>query len=50
MVPIGAGSPIEAVTIGHEEGAVAAGLGAALGPVTVPAGTRPTESQRPGSL
>lgn len=50
MVPIGAGSPIEAVPIRHEEGAVAAGLGAALGPIPVPAGTGPAEPQRPGSL
>lgn len=39
MVPVGARCPIEAVTIRHEEGAVTAGLGAALGPVTIPAGT-----------
>lgn len=43
MVPIGAWSPIEAVTIGHEEGAVTAGLGAALGPVTISARTGPIE-------
>lgn len=47
MVPIGAGSPIEAVAVGHEEGAVAAGLSTALGPVTIPTGTRPTQPQRP---
>lgn len=39
MVPIGAGSSIEAVTIGHEEGAITARLGAALGPVTISART-----------
>lgn len=47
MVPVGAGSPIEAVTIRHEEGAVTAGLGTALGPVTIPAGTGPIQPQRP---
>lgn len=47
MVPVGARSSIEAVTIRHEEGAVTARLGTALGPVTIPAGTGPTEPQRP---
>lgn len=47
MVPVGARSPIEAVTIRHEECAVTARLGTALGPVTVPAGTGPIEPQRP---
>lgn len=50
MVPIGAGGPVEAVTIGHEEGAVAARLGATLGPVPIPAGAGPTEPQRSTSL
>lgn len=39
MVPVGAGGSIEAVPIRHEECAVTAGLGTALGPVTVSAGT-----------
>lgn len=50
MVPVGAGGPVQAVAVGHEECAVTAGLGAALGSVAVPAGARPAESQRPGSL
>lgn len=50
MMPVGAWSPVEAVTIRHEEGAVAARLGTALGSVTIPAGTGPTEPQRPSSL
>lgn len=47
MVPIGARSPIEAVTIRHEERAVTARLGTALGPVTITAGTGTIEPQRP---
>lgn len=46
-MPVGARSPIKAVTIRHEESAVTAGLGTALGPVTIPAGTRTVELQRP---
>lgn len=46
MVPIGARSSVEAVTVRHEESAVAAGFGTALGPVAVPAGTGPAEPQR----
>lgn len=50
MVPVGAGSPIEAVAVRHEEGAVAARLGTALGPVPIPAGAGPAQPQRPSSL
>lgn len=50
MVPIGAWSPVEAVTIGHEEGAVTARLGTTLGPVTIPAGTGPAQPQCPTSV
>lgn len=39
MVPIGAGSSVKAVTVGHEEGAVTARLSTPLGPVTISAGT-----------
>lgn len=46
-MPVGARSPIEAVAIRHEECAVTAGLGTALGPVTIPAGAGPIEPQRP---
>lgn len=46
MVSVGARSTIEAVTIRHEEGASTARLSTALGPVTIPAGTGPTEPQR----
>lgn len=46
MVSISARGPIEAVTIRHEESAFTARLSTALGPVTIPAGTGPTEPQR----
>lgn len=45
MVPVGARSSVEAVTVRHEESAVAAGFGTALGSVAIPAGTGPTEPQ-----
>lgn len=45
MVPIGAWSPIEAVTIGHEEGTVTARLSTPLGSIAVPAGTGPIKPQ-----
>lgn len=41
---------IEAVAVRHEEGAVTARFGTALGAVTIPARTRPTEPQCPTSL
>ncbi len=47
MMPVGPWSTIKAVAIRHEEGAVTARLGTALGPVTIPAGTGPIELQRP---
>lgn len=47
---VGPWSPIEAVAIRHEKGAVASWLCTALRPVTIPAGTRPTEPQRARSL
>lgn len=49
-MPIGPRSPIEAIAIRHEEGAVTPWLSTALRPVTIPAGTRPTEPQRASSL
>lgn len=45
MVPVGPRSPVEAVTVRHEESAVAAGFGTALGSVAIPAGAGPTEPQ-----
>lgn len=50
VVPVGAGSAIQAVTIRHEEGAVTPRFRTALGPVTVAARTRPVEPQRARSL
>ena len=50
VVPVGARSPIEAVTVRHEESTVTTRLSTALGPVPVSAGTRPTEPQCPGSF
>ena len=47
MVPVGARRPVQAVPVGHEQGAVAAGLGAALGPVPRPAGARAPQPHRP---
>lgn len=46
MVPVGTRSPVEAVTVRHEESAVAAGFSTVLGSVAIPAGTGPTEPQR----
>lgn len=46
MVAIGAGRPVQAVAVGHEQRAVAARLGAALRPVAVPAGARTVQPQR----
>lgn len=51
MMPISAGSPIEAVTIRHEKSAITARLSTALRPVTIPTGAGPTKPcQRPISL
>ncbi len=48
MVPIGTGSPIEAVPIRHEESAVTVQLSTVT--VTIPTGTGPTEPQHPSSF